>query len=144
MEIRSTSVLHAKQLQLCPTLCDCMDSGLQSIRLICPWDSPGKNTGVDYHALLQGIFPTQGLNLSLMSPALADGSLSLAPPGKYRSTSDVELIQDSRIILWASRKKILFFFFQITLRATYSRILCLSQRGSIMIGRLELSVILTS
>ena len=40
--------------------------------LLCPWDSPGKNTGVGCHALLQGIFPTQGLNLhSLMSPALS-------------------------------------------------------------------------
>ena len=31
-------------------------------RLVCPWDSPGKNTGVSGHALLQGIFPAQGLN----------------------------------------------------------------------------------
>ena len=29
-------------------------------RLLCPWDSPGQNTGVGCHALLQGIFPTQG------------------------------------------------------------------------------------
>ena len=29
---------------------------------ICPWNSPGKNTGVGCHALLQGIFPTQGCN----------------------------------------------------------------------------------
>ena len=29
---------------------------------LCPWDSPGKNNGVDYHFLLQGIFPTQGSN----------------------------------------------------------------------------------
>ena len=36
----------------------------------CPWDSPGKNTGVGCHALLQGIFPTQGSNPGLMSPAL--------------------------------------------------------------------------
>ena len=28
---------------------------LQSTRLLCPWDSPGKNTGVSCHALLQGI-----------------------------------------------------------------------------------------
>ena len=28
-------------------------------RLLCPWDSPGKNSGVDCRALLQGIFPTQ-------------------------------------------------------------------------------------
>ena len=35
-------------------------------RLLCPWDSPGKNTGVGCHALLQRIFPTQGLNLGLL------------------------------------------------------------------------------
>ena len=34
--------------------------GLLPTRLLCPWDSPGKNTGVGCHALLQGIFPTQG------------------------------------------------------------------------------------
>ena len=34
----------------------------QPIRLPCPWDSPGKNTGVGSLSLLQGIFPTQGLN----------------------------------------------------------------------------------
>ena len=33
--------------------------GLQPSRLLCPWDSPGKNTGVGCHVLLQGIFPTQ-------------------------------------------------------------------------------------
>ena len=35
--------------------------GLYLARLLCPWGSPGKNTGVCCHALLQGIFPTQGL-----------------------------------------------------------------------------------
>ena len=39
--------------------------GLWPARLLCPWDSPGKNTGVGCHALLQGIFPTQGSNLGL-------------------------------------------------------------------------------
>ena len=34
--------------------------GLQPTRLLCPWDSPGKNTGVGCHLLLQGIFPTEG------------------------------------------------------------------------------------
>ena len=37
-------------------------------RLLCPWDSPGKNTGVGCHAHLQVIFPTQGLNPRLLSP----------------------------------------------------------------------------
>ena len=31
-------------------------------RLLSPWNSPGRNTGVGSHSLLQGIFPTQGLN----------------------------------------------------------------------------------
>ena len=34
--------------------------GLQPARLLCPWDSPGQNTGVGCHALLHGIFLTQG------------------------------------------------------------------------------------
>ena len=39
--------------------------GLLPTRLLCPWNPPGKNTGVDCHALLQGIFLTLGLNLGL-------------------------------------------------------------------------------
>ena len=35
-------------------------------RLLCPWDFPGKNTGVGCHFLLQRIFLTQGLNPSLL------------------------------------------------------------------------------
>ena len=30
------------------------------------WNSPGRNTGVGSHSLLQEIFPTQGLNLGLL------------------------------------------------------------------------------
>ena len=36
------------------------------IRLLCPWDFPGKNTGVGCYFLLQGIFQTQGSNLCLL------------------------------------------------------------------------------
>ena len=35
-------------------------------KLLCPWDSPGKNIRVGCHALLQGIFPTQGWNWCLL------------------------------------------------------------------------------
>ena len=34
-------------------------------RLLCLWDSPGKNNGVGCHFFLQGIFPTRGLNPGL-------------------------------------------------------------------------------
>ena len=40
--------------------------GWEPARLLCPWDSPGKSTGVGCHFLLQGIFPTQGSNLHLL------------------------------------------------------------------------------
>ena len=35
-------------------------------RLLYPWDSPGKNTGMGCHFLLKGIFPTQELKLGLL------------------------------------------------------------------------------
>ena len=55
------------RVQLFATLCT-----VAPARLLCPWDSLGKTIGVSCHALLQGIFQTQGSNLpSLKSPALA-------------------------------------------------------------------------
>ena len=36
------------------------------VRLLCPWNFPGKNIGVGCHFLLQGIFPTQGSKLCLL------------------------------------------------------------------------------
>ena len=40
--------------------------GLYLIRLLCPWNFAGKDTGVGCHFLLQGIFPTQGSNPCLL------------------------------------------------------------------------------
>ena len=45
--------------QLCPTL-------FEPTRLLCPWDSPGKNAGVRCHALLQEILSTQERNPRLL------------------------------------------------------------------------------
>ena len=56
--------------QLCPTLCDPMDCSPPDSSV--HGDSPGGNTGAGCHALLQGIFPTQGLN-----PGLLHGRLIL-------------------------------------------------------------------
>ena len=50
--------------QLCPTLCDPMDCSPPGSSV--HGDSPGKNIGVGCLALLQGIFPTQGLNPGLL------------------------------------------------------------------------------
>ena len=40
---------------------------LQPARVLCPWNSPGKNTGVGCHSLLQGIFLTQGSDPRLLN-----------------------------------------------------------------------------
>ena len=49
--------VKVKVTQSCPTLWDPMDRS--------PWNSPGQNTGVGSHSLLQGIFPTQRSNAVL-------------------------------------------------------------------------------
>ena len=57
--------------------------GLWPTRLLCPWDSPGENTGVGCHFLLQGIFLTQRSNPHLLHFLhWQAGSLPLLPPGK--------------------------------------------------------------
>ena len=50
--------------QSSPTLCNCMDYSPSGSSV--HGCSPGKNTGVGYHVLLQGIFATQGLNPGLL------------------------------------------------------------------------------
>ena len=56
-------VVCAQSLQSCPTL---QSYKLLPARLLCPWDSPGKNTGMACHFLLQGIFLAQGSNQHLL------------------------------------------------------------------------------
>ena len=71
----------------------CVLSVFTRVRLlVTPWtvahqaplsmDSPGKNTGVGCHALLQGIFLTQGSKLCPSRLLHWQGSLPLVPPGK--------------------------------------------------------------
>ena len=73
--------LNWTKLKLCLTLCypmDCSPPGSSVHR-----DSPGKNIGMGCHALLQGIFPTQGSNLCLLCLLHWQlGSLPLGPPCK--------------------------------------------------------------
>ena len=54
--------------------------GLKPPKLLCPWDSPGKNTGVGCHSFLQGNLPDPGTEPG--SPALQADSLLPEPPGK--------------------------------------------------------------
>ena len=57
----------------------------QSARLLCPWEFPGKNTGVGRHFLLQGIILTQ---IESESTALKVDFLTLVPPWKPLSPKE--------------------------------------------------------
>ena len=69
LKTRNKTTITCLVAQSCLILCNPMDYSLPASSV--HRDSPGKNTEVGCHALLQGIFPTQGLNSSLLqSPAL--------------------------------------------------------------------------
>ena len=55
--------------------------GPQPARLLCPWDSPGKNTRMGCHALFQGIFLTQRSNPHLF--CLLHQQAGSLPLGSY-------------------------------------------------------------
>jgi len=87
--------VHAKSLQSCPTLCmpmDCSPPG-SSIH----GDSPGKNTGVNCHALLQGTFQTQVSNPRLLCLLYWQvGSLPLMPGKGMEYANSAQTCQISR------------------------------------------------
>ena len=75
-------------------------------QLLCPWDSPSKNAGVDCHALLQGIFPTQG------SPG----------GGHDKDGTWVSCIAGRVLTIWATREA---FLINMLLQVRNPIILCL-------------------
>ena len=77
----------AKSLQLCPTVCDPMD--YNPAKLFCPWNFPGKNTGVDCHPFSRGSSDTE---IELRSPTLQANSLQFEPPGKPYCTGYILLL----------------------------------------------------
>ena len=115
----------AKLLQLCPTLCDSMDCSplgsaihcncycccclvtsvvsdsvrpqrWQPTRLPRPWDSPGKNTGVDCHFLLQRMKVKSESEVAQSCPTPSD-PMDCSPPG-----SSVHGIFQARVLEWGA------------------------------------------
>ena len=81
----------------CLTLCDPVDC---SPPVLCPWNFPGKNTGVGCHFVLQGIFLTQGLNPHLLCllPWQVD-SLPLPHKGTYSWAEENGAVQSDGFCL---------------------------------------------
>ena len=72
----------------CSTFCDPWIVTCQAP--LCPWNSPGKNTGVSFHFLLQGFFLTQGLNLYLLH--WEEDSLTLNHQGSPNSIKTLKIV----------------------------------------------------
>ena len=66
MQYHTILILCVKSLSRVRPLYCSLPQGLQPTRLLCPWNSPGKNTGVGCHSLLQGIFLAKGSNPDLL------------------------------------------------------------------------------
>ena len=96
--------------QSCPTLCDPMDCSL-----------PGKNTGVGFHFLLQGIFPTQGLNpclLYLLHCQVDSLSLChLGNPSFLPNMNALPLFLTFHSLLFLATTLIIFVFFHSSERS---------------------------
>ena len=91
----------AKLLQSCPTLCDPIDVSdsvqphrQQPTRLPRPWDSPGKNTGVGCHFLLQCMKVKSESEVAQSCPTLSD-LMDCSLPG-----SSVHGIFQARVLEW--------------------------------------------
>ena len=88
-----TAAATAKLLQLCPTLCDLIDGIPPGPR---PWDSPGKNTGVGCHFLLQCMKVKSGSKVTQSCLTLHD-PMDCSLPG-----SSVHGIFQARVLEWGA------------------------------------------
>ena len=85
----------AQSLQSCPTLYDPIDVW-QPTRLPYPWDSPGKNTGVGYHFLLQCMKVKSESEVAQLCPTLSD-PMDCSLPG-----SSIHGIFQARVLEWGA------------------------------------------
>ena len=89
----SFAAAAAKLLQSCPTLCDPIDGSPPGSH---PWDSPGKNTGMGCHFLLQCMKVKSESELAQSCLTLSD-LMDCSPPG-----SSVHRIFQARVLEWGT------------------------------------------
>ena len=107
-ELRIVFAAAAKSLQSCPTLCNSIDSSPPGSPR--PWDSPGKNTGVGCHFLLQCMKVKSESEVAQSCPTPSD-PMDCSPPG-----SSIHGIFQARVLEWVAKFLVVFkcfFFFLI-------------------------------
>ena len=93
LTLKITAAAAAKSRQLCLTLCDPIDSSPPGSR---PWDSPGKNTGVGCHFLLQCVKVKSESEVAQLCPTLSD-HLDCSLPA-----SSIHGISQARVLEWGA------------------------------------------
>ena len=91
--LTSTAAAVAKLLQSCPTV---WPHGRQPTKLPHPWDSPGKNTGVGCHFLLQCMKVKSEGEVAQSCPTLSD-PMDCSLPG-----SSIHWIFQARVLEWGA------------------------------------------
>ena len=86
----------AKSLQLCPTLCNPIDGSPPGSP--CPWDSPGKNTEVGCHFLLQRTKVKSESEVAQSGPTVSD-PVDCSLPG-----SSIHGVFQARVLEWGATK----------------------------------------
>ena len=89
----SAAATADKSLRSCLTLCDPID---KPTRLPCPWDSPGKNTGVGCHFLLQCMKVKSEREVAQSCPTLSN-PMDCSLPG-----SSIHGIFQARVLEWGA------------------------------------------
>ena len=90
----SAAAAAAKSFQLCPTLCNPIDGSPPGSPV--PWDSPGQNTGVGCHFLLQCRKVKSESEVTQLCPTLSD-CMDYSLPG-----SSVHGIFEARVLEWGA------------------------------------------
>ena len=109
----------AKPLQSCLTLCHSLDSS--PTRLPCPWDSPGKNTGVGCRFLLQGMKVKSESEVAQSCLTLSDPMDCSLPGSSVHGIFQAKVLQyPERIIKLRQRDKFLPFLCKFTDPRVYS------------------------
>ena len=69
---------------VCVCVSVCVVSDSLPTKLLCPWDPPGKNTGLPFPS--SGDLPDPGTKRTSLSPTLAGEFFTTEPPGKPQGT----------------------------------------------------------
>ena len=99
--------------------------GLWPARLLCPWDFPGKNTGVGFYFFLQGIFSTQESN-----PCLLFGRQLGKPKISWINVKDL-ILGDQGLSLHTWKYWVVYNLYHVHARFLHTLLYCRSSLFSL-------------